>query len=293
MRVTRYLDDVVIWAPAKLNLFLEILGKRPDGYHELATLMVAVRLFDTLVLRNHPAGTLHLCCTRLDLDLGANNLVLRAANLLRQHTGCQRGAHLRLVKRIPLEAGLGGGSSDAAATLVGLNLLWNLGLKLDELAKLGSQLGSDVPFFLAGPAAWCTGRGEITEPVVLTQTLDFVIIQPGFGCSTAQVYQQLSLPTAPVLGQALRHAVETGNRDAIAQGLHNRLEEPAFRLEPRLAQWKHRLHASQPAGCLMSGSGSALFALARSPADALRIAQNLAAQTPHEPRQIYLARSCL
>src|SRR4051812_10878170 len=114
MHLSTYLNDVVVWAPAKVNLFLEVLGKRPDGYHEIATLMVAVRLYDTLIFRPIAAPEITLACTNPRLSTGPDNLVVRAANLLRERTGCQRGAHIRLIKRIPMAAGLAGGSTDAA-----------------------------------------------------------------------------------------------------------------------------------------------------------------------------------
>src|SRR5262245_31429007 len=141
MWIERYADDVVVWAPAKVNLYLEILGKRADGYHELATLLVAVRLYDTLVLKPAPAGALTLSCSAPDLSCGPENLVLRAARLLQQHTGSSGGAAMRLIKRIPLAAGLAGGSTDAAATLAGLNELWRLDVDRQELMRLAGQLG--------------------------------------------------------------------------------------------------------------------------------------------------------
>src|SRR5438477_7604267 len=172
---TRTADGLVVRAPAKVNLFLEVLGKRPDGYHDLATLMVAVSLFDTLEIKEDPSATITLDLVppaeapgaedRPALTPGPDNLVWRAADLLRRHAGHPRGARLRLRKRIPLAAGLAGGSSDAAATLLGLNRLWRLGLTDAELARLGAELGSDVAFFLHGPAAWCTGRGEVITPL--------------------------------------------------------------------------------------------------------------------------------
>jgi 4-diphosphocytidyl-2-C-methyl-D-erythritol kinase len=127
MRLLSLGHDVVVWAPAKVNLFLEVLGKRSDGYHAIATLMVAVRRFDTLWFKEDPSGSLHLRCNRSDLSTGPDNLVLRAAELLRQRTGCTRGCRIQLTKRIPQAAGLAGGSTDAAATLLGLNRLWQLG----------------------------------------------------------------------------------------------------------------------------------------------------------------------
>src|SRR5262249_39972994 len=142
----RHADAVVVWAPAKVNLYLEVLGERPDGYHEVATLMVAVSLYDTLEIKEDASADVRLRCDHPTLSTGPDNLVCRAAALLRQRTGWQRGAELRLVKRIPLAAGLAGGSTDAAAALAGLNRLWKLGLARPELAALGAELGSDVAF---------------------------------------------------------------------------------------------------------------------------------------------------
>src|SRR5262245_37915390 len=163
----RRADALLVWAPAKVNLFLEVLGKRADGYHELATLMVAVSLHDTLEFKEESSPQVQLHCDHPDLSTGSENLICRAAELLRRRAGCECGARIRLWKRIPMAAGLAGGSTDAAATLHGLNALWRLGLSGTELAALGAELGSDVPFFFATPAAWCTGRGEQVTPLKL------------------------------------------------------------------------------------------------------------------------------
>src|SRR5262249_6842875 len=175
---------VLVWAPAKVNLFLEVLSKRPDGYHEIATLMVAVSLYDTLVFKEESSGTIQLFSSFPQLSTGPDNLINRAALLLQERTGCRRGVSIRLTKRIPLAAGLAGGSTDAAATLWGLNRLWGLELASQELGRLGAELGSDVAFFFSTPAAWCTGRGEIVEPLALGRPLDLVVICPPFGLST-------------------------------------------------------------------------------------------------------------
>src|SRR5438874_4839971 len=136
----RHADGVVVRAPAKLNLFLEVLGKRDDGYHDIATLMVAISLEDTLVLREQATEEIELRCDHPELTTGAENLVVRAARMLQERTGCHRGAAIQLVKRIPLAAGLAGGSTDAAAALAGLNRLWQLGLPSAELAALAAEL---------------------------------------------------------------------------------------------------------------------------------------------------------
>src|SRR5437868_1794746 len=147
MLSVRHNDAGLVWAPAKVNLYLEVLAKRSDGYHEIATLMVAVSLYDALEFKEEISGEILLQCDQPGLGTGPENLVVRAALLLRERTGCTRGVHIRLAKRIPLAAGLAGGSTDAAATLTGLNDLWHLGLKTSELTALAAELGSDVAFF--------------------------------------------------------------------------------------------------------------------------------------------------
>lgn len=273
MHLSTYLDDVVVWAPAKVNLFLEVLGKRTDGYHEINTLMVALRLYDRLVFRDAPDLTLR--CTDANLSTGPDNLVLRAAKLLQERTGCKRGASIRLVKRIPMAAGLAGGSTDAAATLIGLNHLWKLGRSDAELAKISAEIGSDIPFFFHTPAAWCTGRGETVRPVELPIPLDFVLLCPDFGMATAAVYKNVSVPASPVDRSAMHNALMKGDVDIIGRLLHNRLQTAAESLEPRMAEFARMLSDAKPAGSLMSGSGSTLFALCRSPEDADRVAAEL------------------
>jgi 4-diphosphocytidyl-2-C-methyl-D-erythritol kinase len=293
MLITRYADSVVVWAPAKVNLYLEVLGKRADGYHEVETLMVPVSLYDTLVFKEDSAGQVLLRCNRPELSTGPDNLVARAAELLRRHTGSTRGARVRLAKRIPLAAGLAGGSTDAAAALAGLNRLWGLGLKNEELAALAAHLGSDVPFFFTSPAAWCTGRGERVEPTALPGRLWFVVLCPPFGLSTADVYRGVTVPEAPQDSGGMRRALAGGDVREIGRRLHNRLQAPALALRPELAGYLDRLAALGPAGQLMSGSGSTLFALGQDRRDAARIARELRHGAPEKGRgTVTLVRSC-
>lgn len=289
MHISTYLDDVVVWAPAKVNLFLEVLGKRPDGYHEIATLMVAVRLYDTLVFRESPELTLQ--CSDPKLSAGPDNLVLRAAHLLQERTGCRRGADIRLIKRIPMAAGLAGGSADAAATLLGLNDLWQLGRSDAELARIAGAIGSDIPFFFHTPAAWCTGRGEIVEAANLPSPLDLVLLCPPFGMATADVYKKVAVPAQAVAGNEIRAALSQGDVDLIGKLLHNRLQTAAERLDARIGEYARMLVESEPAGALMSGSGSTLFALARSPEDAERIAAALKTRTKAHDFKVIVTRS--
>jgi 4-diphosphocytidyl-2-C-methyl-D-erythritol kinase len=293
MLIERFADDVVVWAPAKVNLHLEILGKRPDGYHELETLMLAVSLRDTLVFQDDPGGQLHLSCTQPGLSTGPDNLVLRAATLLREATGCSRGAQISLVKRIPMAAGLAGGSTDAAATLAGLNRLWELGVAEEGLVELSARLGSDVAFFFHTPAAWCTGRGEVVTPAPCRQCLWIVLVSPPFGLATADIYREVSVPSRPQAGDAIRQALAAGDVEAVGRCLHNCLQEPAERVRPEVADYQRGLEALGPAGVRMSGSGSSLFAICRNRSEAQGIVQRFRQDADKRlaPR-VFLVRSC-
>jgi 4-diphosphocytidyl-2-C-methyl-D-erythritol kinase len=292
MASERQSGAVVVWAPAKVNLYLEVLRQRPDGYHEIATLLVAISLYDTLEFTDDASDQVVFSCDHPTLSVGPDNLVNRAAELLRQRTGCRRGARIRLRKRIPLAAGLAGGSTDAAAALAGLNRLWQLHVGPADLMALGAELGSDVPFFFARSAAWCTGRGEVVEPLALGQPLWFVVACPAVELSTAEVYRQTVVPAAPQAGEAIRQAVQEGRVEAIAAALFNRLEEAAQRLCPAVADLRRRLLELGPARVLMSGSGSSVFALCRDRGEARRIAHELT-HGPEENRpSVFLVRSC-
>ncbi len=187
---------IIIRCPAKLNLFLEVLGKRADGFHDLDTVMQAIGLCDELRITPGEEGEgLSLACSDASLPTDSRNLVLRAALALRERTGCRRGARLSLTKRIPMQAGLGGGSSDAAGALVGLNAAWGLGLSREELRQVAATVGSDVAFFLYGGTARCTGRGEVVEPVPAPAVFHYVLVCPNVGVSTADAYGRLGALT--------------------------------------------------------------------------------------------------
>ena len=294
MLIARHADAVLLWAPAKVNLFLEVLARRPDGFHEIATLMIEVGLYDTLEFKEADSGVLELLCDSPSLSSGRDNLVHRAGALLRERTGCSRGARIALRKRIPVAAGLAGGSTDAAATLAGLNRLWELGLSDQELGSWSAELGSDIPFFFAGGAAWCTGRGENVEPVKLGGPLWLVLACPHEGLATADVYRAVRVPDNPLGGEEIREAAGRGDAEAIGRCLHNRLQPAAERLCPAVAAWQARLEDFQAAGCRMSGSGTSLFALCRDQSEAHRIARALRTGWEKEsiPR-VFLVRSCV
>jgi 4-diphosphocytidyl-2-C-methyl-D-erythritol kinase len=257
-------EGVEVLAPAKLNLFLEILGRRPDGYHEIETLMVAVDLFDTLTFADDPSGAITLRCDDATLPTGPENLVVKAAERLKAATGSARGATIELRKAIPAQAGLAGGSSDAAATLSGLDRLWDLRTPPGRLDALAGEIGSDVAFFRHTPAAVCRGRGERVDALPLRTMLYFVLICPPVGLSTADVYRNLRPPDRPrPIGPVLEGLAER-NSAALGRSLFNRLQETAETLEPALVRVRDGLASLGPSldGSLMSGSGSAYFGLA-------------------------------
>jgi len=280
---------VTVFAPAKLNLFLKVLGKRLDGYHELETLMVSVGLYDTLVLTDEPAGALHLSCATA---VSANRRRPLAnsprpvptiwccgrLNSCGKTTGTIRGARIELVKRIPLAAGLAGGSSDAAATLWGLNRLWKLGLSAPELAALGARLGSDIPFFLcSSPAAICRGRGEIVEPLPLPARFWFVVAHPRSGLSTADVYRGCRSLSDRLdrrgAGRAPVPRAAPGGGGSVSQ----RPAGTGRTVERRRDAPQNRVCPTAFAGHMMSGSGTSYFGLCRSRRQGVQLAARLKA----------------
>jgi 4-diphosphocytidyl-2-C-methyl-D-erythritol kinase len=265
MRFRSIADGVEVLAPAKLNLFLEVLARRPDGYHEIETVMVAIGLHDTLTFRDDPSGGLRLRCSDPALPVGADNLVIKAADRLREATGCRRGAEIDLLKAIPAQAGLAGGSSDAAATLAGLDRLWGLRMSPEQLDVLAAEVGSDVPFFNHVPAAVCRGRGERVEAVSLTDRYCFVLVCPPVGVSTADVYRRVVPPDRPRDAGAVLDALKRGGPEELGKGLFNRLQPVAEAIRPELVRVRDALAELGPLldGSAMSGSGSAYFGLCR------------------------------
>lgn len=250
---------MVLQSNAKINLFLKIAGKRPDGYHELETIMAPIDLADTLVFSEH--SKISMSCDDPALPTDSRNLVVRAANLLREKTGVKKGASIELRKKIPIGAGLGGGSSNATCALKGLNELWQLGLGDDDLEKLASELGSDTAFFVRNRPAFATGRGEKLEPLPIEEGIPLLLLNFGFGSSTAWAYQHFvpGNKAAPVAGKPAL------NRSSAAKLLWNDLEKPVFEKFPILPIALEFLkRQSGVVGAMMSGSGSTLFAILES-----------------------------
>lgn len=271
------LRSVAIDAPAKINLFLEVLGKRPDGYHELETLMVTVDWHDRLVCEEAPSGEFTFRCTDPSLPTGRENLVVRAAEALRAETGTTLGATVTLEKSLPAQAGLGGGSSDAAAALVALDRLWNLQTPPGRLNALAAAVGSDVAFFLYPPAAVCRGRGEQVEPIAMPCAFHAVLICPPVGVRTADVYQKLIPPDRPRPQRPVQDALASGDPAALGAQLFNRLQPVAEQLCPELLRVRQALDdlGSSIDGHLLSGSGSSYFALCRNADTAQSVVRRL------------------
>lgn len=252
----------------KVNLLLNILGKRPDGFHELETVMHPVQYCDRLIFSRAGQG-IQLTCSDPALPTGATNLVHRAAALFLQAARVTEGIHIHLEKRIPQAAGLGGGSGNAATTLLGLNELFDQPMKPEELQVMAAALGSDVPFFLQTRPALATGRGEKVrsfDPFPALRGAVFVLIHPGFGISTAWAYQNLArFPAAlngrPGRAQKLVQLLQTSNLAMAGGEFYNSLEAPALEKYPLLVLFQEFLRANGAAATLMSGSGSTTFAL--------------------------------
>jgi 4-diphosphocytidyl-2-C-methyl-D-erythritol kinase len=328
MHVRRSGSAVTVLAPAKLNLFLEVLSRRADGFHEIESLMAPVSMWDTLTFEATSTEQISLTCqwslpapvgaagaaraatgsigrtaaadTCDGLPPGSENLALRAVRLLRSradHGSAVQpcGARLHLVKRIPVAAGLGGGSSDAAAALVAANLGWGLGCSHEQLAVLAGELGSDVPFFLrrdyrrpgihgsgtrgseilaAGPAI-CRGRGERVEPVVPRSVLHCVVVKPPAGLSTAQVYAACRPAAAPRPLAALVDALRRGQTALAGRLLYNGLQPAAESRSPWIARLREEFSRLNFQGHQMSGSGTSYFGICQHARHARRLAAHL------------------
>ena len=302
MQIRRSATGIEILAPAKINLFFEVLSRRDDGFHEIETLMVPISLFDTLILEDDPSGQISLTA-RWVMGYGRTpsvdsnhvtensdqfgplpevekNHVVRAIRLLGKRAGIDRGVRLTLVKRIPSAAGLGGGSSDAAAALLAANLVWDLHWPTSRLSAIAAELGSDVPFFLTPGPAICRGRGEIVQSVDGLPALHIVVVRPPEGLTTPNVYQACKPGQPPRRVEMTIEALRNGDLAVLGPVAHNRLLNPARELSPWIDRVLDRLAGEDCSVIGMSGSGSACFALFSSAGQAKRAASRLRARQP-------------
>lgn len=253
---------MLIRCHAKINLVLDVLGKRSDNFHELDSIMLLTSLFDELEMKVNNSNCINIATSGIDIR-SEDNLIYKCLNLLKKEYNLSEGFDIILNKKIPLESGLGGGSSDAASALLGANKLLNLGLSLDELAKIGAQIGSDIPFFVFNQHSRIKGRGEVVIPI---KEINFnphvLLVKPSFGVSTKEAYQTLNINEVKHcdVDKVLKALVD-GDYSLVCSLLFNALEQSSFKLNNKLKEIKDELLAFGFDGALMSGSGSTLFAL--------------------------------
>lgn len=283
------MTEVLLASPAKINLFLEIIGRRPDGYHDIETIMQLVDLCDEVQLRRRPQGV-RLHVSGADLPEGRGNLAYRAAALALEAAGLADGVEIHLVKRIPVAGGLGGGSSNAAAVLLGVRRLYGLDWSLARLRQLASQLGSDVAFFLGDSLAVARGRGELLSPLTPWPPHWIVLANPGIAISTAWAYREASSKLTGWQGRVTLPTLTAGDPlEWPPVWAFNRFEEVVLTRRPELSTLKRLLQEGGGAPVVMSGSGASFFAVvpdagaARALADRVRMSGAFAAAVTTMP----------
>ncbi|ALV22442.1 MAG: 4-(cytidine 5'-diphospho)-2-C-methyl-D-erythritol kinase [Carnobacterium sp.] len=268
--------EVIEKAPAKINLSLDVLQKREDGYHELEMVMTSIDLADRVTLKTIADNQISIRSNNGFLPLDQRNHAYKAALLIKETFGIQLGVDIVIEKKIPIAAGLAGGSSDAAATLRGLNQLWDLGLTLEELAVLGAEIGSDVPYCVYGGSAFATGRGEKIEPLDEIPQCWVVLVKPKKGISTGTVFSALAYDTIEHPDtQAMLAAIKTQNYNKMTQYAGNALEKTSIIRQPAIETIKQKMLQFGADTALMSGSGPTIFALCRKYSRAQRVYNGL------------------
>ncbi len=256
---------MIVTAPAKINLYLEIINKRPDGYHNIESVMHTVSLFDILEFTELQEDKIELICDNTELIDTKKNLVYKAAKKFKEHYNVNRGVKIKLTKNIPTGAGLGGGSSDAAATIVALNKIWKINDSTKNLELLSSCLGADVPFFITGGTAKISGIGDIVEKIKTDLSFDFILVKPNFGVSTPYAYSKIKFPLTNIRKiDRIIGDLEKGVFDfeSAKDLFFNRFEDFIFDEYQEIKQIRNVL---ENFGCasLMSGSGATVFGLIR------------------------------
>ena len=261
---------------AKVNLFLEVLWKRDDGYHEIESLIQEISLCDNILLEDRLRGITILCPNKkVNIPSNHNNLAYKAANLLMDKFNIKKGISITIDKKIPVGSGLGGGSSNAASVLKGLNQLWNIGLKNAQLQELGAEIGSDVPFFINGKTALVKGRGVKIHTCFTIPKIWLVLAIPNVSVSTKWAYGRLDVELTKNINSAKLPGVKKLQVKDIVKNLFNRLEGVVFEEYPLFKVIKEKMIACGASGALMSGTGSTVFGIASSKDNAYRIAKNL------------------
>ena len=282
---------ILVRAYAKVNFYLDVIRKRSDGYHDIETIFQSISLHDTLELSPNPTGV-EVITAHPDLPAQEENLVYKAAALLRKDTEIQCGARIALEKNIPIGAGLAGGSADAAAALAGLNLLWETGCDEETMMRVAAQTGSDVPFCLVGGTAAGSGRGEKLLKLPSVGERWLVIVTPPFSVSTAQVYSSLRLPLSgrghssaeggceEEFTEPFRRVIDLVRAGDIEDVLHNVMERVVLKRHPELNQLKTEMVRAGCSSTLMSGSGPTVFGLVRSRDDGVGVVEEIKRTRP-------------
>jgi len=266
-----------VFAPAKINLCLHVTGRREDGYHDLATLMQRVDIQDRLEITVSSGAEITACCPQLNLPPGVENIAVRAARLFLSYIKEECSVAVRIDKKIPAAAGMGGGSSNAASVLLALNDMLGVNLSQSELISIGVKIGADVPFFLYDQsAAWATGVGERLQPWPGLPPTAFVLVNPGIEVSTAWVFKTFGLTCSRPIAKIPRFPVRTSG---LVRLLHNDLEIVTCQRHPVITAIKERLLAGGAAGALMSGSGPTVFGVFDDQDQAGKIAKVLSTET--------------
>jgi len=266
-----------IKAPAKINLTLDVLHKRQDGYHEVEMVMTTIDLADRIELSLLDASTIKVDCSASFVPTDERNLVFQAAKLLKERYNIQQGVSIYIEKEIPVAAGLAGGSSDAAATIKGLNELWKLGLTIDEMATIGAELGSDVPFCIYGGTALATGRGEVIHKLSTPPPFWVILAKPPIGVSTGNVYGKLAITNQMIHPRTSKmiEAIENRDFNMITKELGNVLETVTLKEYPQVAHIKEQMKRFGADGVLMSGSGPTVYAITQKESRVHRIYNGL------------------
>ncbi|WP_322908054.1 4-(cytidine 5'-diphospho)-2-C-methyl-D-erythritol kinase [Paenibacillus campi] len=264
-------------APAKINLMLDVLHKRPDGYHEVEMIMTMVDLADRLTITELSSNTINISSQAGYIPLDDKNLAYQAASKIKERYGIRQGVHIHIDKQIPVAAGLAGGSSDAAAALRGLNRLWQLDIPHEEMMELGASIGSDVPFCITGGTALATGRGELLTPLPSPPDCWVILAKPPINVSTAGIYGRLRADRIAhhPSSVAMRQAIEQQSFESICSELGNVLEDVTLSHHPEVQQLKQAMQQLGADGVLMSGSGPTVFGLVSKESKVARIYNGL------------------
>ncbi|MFP3719786.1 4-(cytidine 5'-diphospho)-2-C-methyl-D-erythritol kinase [Niallia circulans] len=253
---------LLVKAPAKINLSLDVLHKRPDGYHEVEMIMTTIDLADRIELALLDNDVIKIVSLNRFVPDDQRNLAYQAASILKEKFDVKKGVEIKIEKHIPVAAGLAGGSSDAAAVLRGLNKLWDLGLTLDELAVIGAEIGSDVSFCVYGGTALATGRGEIIKELPAPPVCWVILAKPFIGVSTADIYKRLDTETIKHPNtEKMIESISAKDYDLMCENVGNVLENVTLTLYPEVAQIKEQICKFGADAVLMSGSGPTVFGL--------------------------------